>query len=134
MEQVNFFAVFVAAAVSFVVGGVWYSPFVFGKIWMKLIGKKKQYLQKGVYGIYLLGFLVNFFMAFMLAQYFQFLHLQGAWNGTFQGFCVGIGFVATNSLLDTLFSGKSVKLYFINTLHQVTNLTLIGAILGAAWS
>ena len=35
MSSINWFAVLVAGISAFVVGGVWYSPALFGKAWMK---------------------------------------------------------------------------------------------------
>ena len=35
MESVNWLAVLVAGISSFVVGGIWYSPNLFGKAWLK---------------------------------------------------------------------------------------------------
>ena len=32
----NYLAVFVAAVVVFIIGYLWYSPFLFGNLWMKL--------------------------------------------------------------------------------------------------
>ena len=38
MEQVNILAVIVAAVSAFLLGGVWYSPALFGKIWAREAG------------------------------------------------------------------------------------------------
>lgn len=34
-ENINYLAVFVAALSTFLIGGLWYSPILFGKAWMK---------------------------------------------------------------------------------------------------
>jgi hypothetical protein len=38
MLGINYWAVIVAAVVAFVMGGLWYSPLLFGKAWEKLRG------------------------------------------------------------------------------------------------
>ena len=38
MLGINYLAVLVAAVVAFVMGGLWYSPLLFGKAWAKLRG------------------------------------------------------------------------------------------------
>jgi Protein of unknown function (DUF1761) len=38
MLGINDWAVLVAAVVAFVMGGLWYSPLLFGKAWVKLRG------------------------------------------------------------------------------------------------
>jgi hypothetical protein len=39
MEGINVFAVLVAAASSFVLGGLWYSPMLFGRLWNREAGQ-----------------------------------------------------------------------------------------------
>lgn len=38
MDDLNLFAIVVAATASFLLGGLWYSPVMFGKTWMKEAG------------------------------------------------------------------------------------------------
>src|SRR5690606_24898948 len=38
LSQLNYIAVILATLSSFIVGFIWYSETVFGKIWMKLVG------------------------------------------------------------------------------------------------
>lgn len=40
--DLNWFAVFVAAVAAFVFGWLWYSPLLFGKVWMKEVWNNKQ--------------------------------------------------------------------------------------------
>src|SRR5688572_8746225 len=35
-SQINWLAVVVAALITFVLGGLWYSPLLFGKVWQRL--------------------------------------------------------------------------------------------------
>jgi len=37
-HQINWLAVLAAALSTFVVGGVWYSPILFGKVWLRAWG------------------------------------------------------------------------------------------------
>ena len=39
--QINWLAVMLATLSSMVVGSVWYAPPVFGRMWMRLIGKTR---------------------------------------------------------------------------------------------
>ena len=43
---VNYLAVLVAAIVSMVIGGLWYSPLLFGNVWMKLSGITQKDVEK----------------------------------------------------------------------------------------
>ena len=40
--QLNYLALFLAALSTFLIGGLWYSPAVFGKAWMRENGFKEE--------------------------------------------------------------------------------------------
>jgi len=45
--QLNYLAIFVAALSTFLIGGLWYSPVVFGKAWMRENGFTEESLKGG---------------------------------------------------------------------------------------
>ena len=47
MSTINWLAVLVAGISSFVVGGIWYSPGLFGKAWMKDSNLTAEDIKKG---------------------------------------------------------------------------------------
>ena len=47
MPEVNWLAVVAAAVASFVVGGLWYSPQLFGKVWQREAGMSDEQLKSG---------------------------------------------------------------------------------------
>src|SRR6185503_21280424 len=53
--HINWLAVAVAAIASFVLGGIWYSPLLFGRAWMRLTGLSEAQLAAGnpaiIYGV-----------------------------------------------------------------------------------
>ena len=66
----NWFAVIVAALSNFLIGGLWYSPILFGKVWMKENNFSDDDLKKGnMPKIFGLTFLFSIVMAFNLAMY-----------------------------------------------------------------
>lgn len=54
----------------------------------------------------------------------------GALTGAMDGILVAVGFAAMAMLSDTLFTGRKISLWLINTGHQVVALGVAGAILG----
>ena len=67
---INPLAVFVAAIVVFVIGGLWYSPLLFGKIWVKAHGytpQKIEAMRTGVGRVYAVSFLCYLVMAIVVA-------------------------------------------------------------------
>jgi len=45
--QVNYVAVLVCAVVTFLLGGLWYSPVLFAKRWVALVGLTEEQMKKG---------------------------------------------------------------------------------------
>ena len=70
MENVNWLAVAVAGISAFVLGGVWYSPALFGKAWMKENNLSVEDVQKGNKAkIFGWSFILSLVMAVNLAMF-----------------------------------------------------------------
>ncbi len=69
-EQPNYLAVLVVALSTFMIGGLWYSPAVFGKAWMKENGFTEENM-KGRNMIKIRGaaFILGLIAAFNLAMF-----------------------------------------------------------------
>jgi hypothetical protein len=91
--QFNYPAILVAALVSFVVGGAWYSPLLFAKAWMREAGLDDAALKRAKLGkVFALAFLCSLVMAFNLSA---FLGAKATLAfGTFAGLAAGLGWVA----------------------------------------
>ncbi len=129
--QLNYFALFAAALSTFLIGGLWYSPAVFGKTWMKENGFTEESLKGGnMVKIFGLAFLLGLIAAVNLAIF------MGPENnpvmGAMWGFLGGAGWVATFVGTHYLFERKSFTLFLINAGYSIVALTVMGIIL-AAW-
>ena len=126
----NFFAIVTAALVTFAVGGLWYSPILFAKPWMRECGLTEEQARQAPMGrIFGLSALAALVMAANLAAF------RGAKAtlsfGLFAGAATGIGWVAMSLGVTYLFEQRSLKLWLIDAGYQVVSYTLMGAILGA---
>lgn len=134
--SINYLAVLVAAIASMVIGGVWYSPMVFGKLWMKLSGLDEKALEegkkKGMAKMYAVAFLGTLVMSYVLAHFVDYAGATDLVSGLQLGFWVWLGFIATVLLGSVLWEGKSVKLYLLNNAHYVVSLLVMSVIL-AMW-
>lgn len=132
MIHVNFLAVVVAAVLNMILGAIWYSPAVYGKTWMALVGKRAEDMRSGAGRGYVLGFIAALILAYVLASVIGIAQAKGILQGARVGFWMWIGFVATTSAGDVLWAGRPAKLYFINTGYNLAALIVMGALL-AAW-
>ena len=132
-ENMNYIAILVAAAVSIIVGFLWYGP-LFGKIWQELMGFTKKDLEKAKgegmgksYFIMVIGTLIT---TYVLAYLIDMTGSVGYIDGAIIGFWAWIGFIATTTIGAVLWEKKSWKWWFLNNAHSLVNLLVIGAIIG----
>ncbi len=129
ISTVNWLAVLVAGISAFVLGGVWYSPALFGKAWMADNNLSMETIKKGNKGkIFGIAFILSLIMAANLAMFLNEPKTDISW-GTIAGFLSGIwvfGFVAIHGL----FEYRSWRLIFINGGYSMVALILMGAIIG----
>lgn len=133
--EVNYAAVLVAAIISMIIGGFWYSPILFGKAWMKLSGISEEQMKEGKKRMgkaYVVTFITLLIMAYVLSHIVYAFGAATISGGLQAGFWVWLGFIATTMLGPVLWMGKPVKLYILDTGHYLVAALLMGAIL-ALW-
>lgn len=154
--EINFLALVVAAASTFVVGFIYYNPKVFGSAWMTASGLTEEKVKAGNMALI---FGLSFLFAFMISMEMQFLtiHQTGAISmvggdpsnalpsfqafmddygnvyrtfkhGALHGFLASLFFAFPMIATIALFERKSWKYILINSGYWVICLTLIGAI------
>ena len=127
VSTLNWPAIVVAALAGFGLGGLWYSPVLFGRAWSKENGFEAY---KGnaakIYG-FTAFFLV--LMSFNLAMFLNDPKTTASWGAT-AGFLAGLWTFSAIAVM-SLFELKSWKLIFINGGYSLVSLTGMGAILGA---
>jgi hypothetical protein len=130
----NYMAVIVAAIVSFIFGGVWYNAL--SKQWMEALGRTPDQMprDRGAIGLYVLAFVAQVIMAWMLAGIL--LHMaQGGLpttlrTGLISGAFLWFGFVLTTMVVNYEFHGRRHLLAIIDGGHWLGVLLIQGAILG----
>ena len=139
MSTINWLAILVAGISAFVVGGVWYSPTLFGNAWMKDNNLTIETIKKGNKAkIFGWAFILTLIAAANLGMFLadspaecigNCAHKTDmAWGAT-AGFLAGIWvfcFVAIHGL----FEHRSWRLILINGGYAIAALTLMGAIIG----
>ena len=126
---INWWAVVAAAISAFVLGGLWYSPALFGKAWLEETGLSEEQMQSGhpakIYGLsFLLALLGSAVFAFFLGPKPALPFAIGV------GFAAGLAWVAGSFGINYLFERRSGKLFLINGGYHTIQYTLIGAVLG----
>lgn len=132
ISSINWLAVLVSTLVFYGLGAFWYAPPVFGKAWMKEIGKNKDSVKKDVNmtKIFITTFILSLIMVVNLA-FFVSGPTIGATEGALYGFLTGFGWVAMSIALTALYEQRSLTYILINAGYLTAGFTIAGLILGA---
>jgi hypothetical protein len=131
MPQINWLAVIAATVSTFMLGGLWYSPALFGKAWMRANGFTEESLKHRNMGmVFGLAFVYTFIMAANLAAFIGDPKID-AKMATVYGFLTGFGWVAMGLAIVALFEARSWKYMLINGGYMVVSFTIMGLIIGA---
>lgn len=136
MFDVNFLAVAVAA-VTFLFGGLWYAPPVFGKLWAVEAGvlapgeAPRPGARKGKHpgAVFALAFVFSFLGAWTLAWVLG-PHPTVA-TGLRTGAALGFGVAATSFGINYQFAARSWRLLGIDAGYHALQFTLFGLVIGA---
>lgn len=132
----NYLAILVAAAVSFMFGGIWYGALA--KPWMAAAGIDDEMMKASKEGgkttqLMISAFVASLVMAWVLAGLIG--HLGSGqvtiYNGIISGAFVWLGFVATTLVTNHGFQMKLGRLTLIDGGHWLGVLLIQGAVIGA---
>jgi hypothetical protein len=135
---INPWAVLVASVATMIMGFLWYSPLLFARPWMRLMGydpddkAKLAEMRQGAGKLYSITFVATVVSAVVLAKIIDLTSVVTILYGMKVGFGIWLGFVATVQLTSALFTKQPTKLFLINTGYQLVCYVVMGAIL-AKW-
>lgn len=128
--QIDLFTVIIAAILNMIIGFFWYSKWLFGPIWMKILQIKESECRKNkVRFVYtaLLSLVIAYFLAFFEA----YLGVTTVTDGMFVGFCIWLGFVATSQISSVIWSKTPFKLFLIDTGCTLLGFLVMSGVIGA---
>lgn len=130
MDGINWLAVIAAAASTFVIGGLWYSPVLFGKAWMRVNKFSETDLQRGSVPM-IFGFAALFSLV-MAANLAAFLNFEGVTLGFAMGaaLAAGLGWAGLGLGIVALFERRSWTYILINAGYLTVAFLVMGLIIG----
>jgi hypothetical protein len=127
----NWLAIIAATLAFFAFGALWYSPVLFGKMWMKETGitteKARSSNMAKAMG---LTVLFSFVMALNLALFMNSPEI-GASQGALYGFFTGFGWIGMAIFVSGQYEFRSTRYMLINAGYNTVGLTIMGVIIGA---
>ena len=132
LPLVNNAAVLVSGIVIFLLGGLWYSPLLFAKRWVSLVGKTEEELRAKAGSVplsYILVFVCGVLTAYVMALVVGNFAPGGAVDGAIIGALCWVGFAGATSFGTALFSGKPKALWLIDSGFNLAAFVIAGLIL-----
>ena len=130
-SKINYLAILVAALSTFILGGLWYSPLLFGKVWMRVNNFAESDLatfsKARMFGW---SFIFALIMSVNLAMFLAAPGTTVSWGMT-AGALTGAGWVAMAIAIIGVFENRSWIYILINGGYMIVAFVVMGAILGA---
>ena len=134
--KIKYPAVIVATLIHFILGGLWYSPLLFGNKFIQFIGwspaKLDEIGNQSHAKEYVIAFLTSAVLVYILAHFVQYTGAKGIAGGMQTGLWLWLGFVVTTQLATVIFEQRPLGLYLLNVGYQLVGCLICGAIL-AIW-
>lgn len=129
--KTNYLAVFVSALAYWLLGAVWYGV-LFSKQWMALEHMTEEQARSlNPVLPYVITFVLNLLMAFVLAQICIWRNANTAGRGAAVGVLIWIGFLGPVTYTTYMYEMRPKQLFAINEFYPLFGLLVMGAILGA---
>lgn len=135
VPDINPWAVALATVSTMIVGSVWYTPKVFGTLWMRLVGLTPERMRsRSAAGPIVVTVVVSLVTALVLAGCVDIAHAfyGGSWfvNAIVTGLFLFAGFTAARMITHDAFEGRPVRLTVLNTTHELVTILVMSAIIG----
>ena len=128
MPDVNVWAVLACGVGSLVLGGLWYSPALFGKQWQKLARLSDEQMAGSNARIFGLAFVLSLVAAYVFAMFLG--REMGVGPATAAGASAGLCWVAASFAINYLFERRPLPLWLINGGYHTLQFTMFGLIIG----
>jgi len=123
---VDMLSVLLSGIIGFVFSYLWYSSFLFGKLWLSLQKKEKQKIK--ILSL-ALRFIYIYIISYGIAFLQQYLQVTSFWDGLIAGAVFWFVFVATTHLSISVFEKRNFKLYLLDQAHWLIIFLLMGGVL-----
>ena len=129
-EFVNWWRVLSATVVVFLLGGIWYSPKVFGRIGLSEARQEELYEDRDrkIELIFVIAFVFQWLTASLLAAVLG--PNATIRDGVITGLLIGCFFVATALGISSIFDKRPVVRIFVNGSFHVVAFALMGGVIG----
>ena len=129
---VNYWAILVAGLAYMVLGAIWYSPVLFGNVWMKGIGKTKEQVNAQFSPMkYVWALIGSLVAAYGIARLMSWTGGDSVRDGIMVGLLTSICLVLTAFTVSDIMENRPKNLTIVNVFYNIVGFVVIGIIIGA---
>lgn len=128
-SEVNYLAVLIATVATMIIGFLWYSPLLFGNVWMKESGLKPETMSGGGPMTYVLTALTALIGALLLALLLTLIEEKSLVSGVTIAMIISIC-ISAKIGMNYLFESRSSRLYLITIGYHIVSYLVAGIIIG----
>lgn len=125
----NWLGIVLATVAAMAIGSLWYSKYLFGKQWQKLVGLKDSDMKKGMMQGMLVMLAMAFVSAFVLKRFLVIASPETVLEAVKVAAWIWLGFVVTYVVGGGVFEKRPVKLMALHLGNQLVTLVVMAAIL-----
>ena len=122
-------SVFLAALLQWVIGAVWYSPFLYGPQWKTVVTVPPEHKRTRMIAGMIVSFIGNLVTAMLLKHIIWWTGWGGLKRGVLVGCLLWAGFIFAPLFAQYIYEGRSFKLFAINTGYWLVALAASAAFL-----
>ena len=126
--MINWLAVTVAAIVYFIIHFLWYFPFAFGNLWLRLVGKESEPKSKIIRDTIIM-IPTSFFTVLFMEMMINLTGMNSIVSALILSIIIWIGFVATIAINQNNFNDRGVKLFFLEYGFYLVGFIIVAIIL-----
>lgn len=131
LTNAQYIAILLSAVAAFVIGWLWYSPYLFGDIWSKELGLSPEKMkdQEMPINALIVSFLTYLVTAYVMTILFKYLPVIDVSSALYWGFILWLGFPAAIGLMHSMFSSKSFAAIAISAAYELVYIEVAAVII-----
>ena len=130
VAKMNYLAIAVCAVAYMILGAIWYSPAIFGKTWMKGIGKTKEQVAADFSPLnYIYALVLAYIASYGIARVMLWTGVNELADAIKTGLLLGVCFVLATMAMNDKFEKRKCSLTVGNALYHIISFIVIAIIL-----
>lgn len=125
----NIVGIIAAVVADMAIGTLWYSPVLFGPLWMQLTGITKEEMMSGGRKAIAYAVVTSLVMASVLSFFVNALDITGVDKALEFAFMVWLGFVVTTNATKVIYEKQSFHVFVLSVSYQLISLLVMSIIL-----